>query len=93
MAVYLLSIVASYYLMKYMYTHAVPLDLAPVWSWITPVVNTLNLFIGFILCWKYFPITGLAYWKKRWDKPVSSLDAIEKSIHKELHNYMEDNPR
>ena len=80
LAVYLLSIVGCYYLMKYIYVHQISYELAQVWSWLVPVVNTMLLVIGFLLCWNYFPVCGLDFWRKRWDKPASPLDKIEEPL-------------
>ena len=80
LAVYLLSIVGCYYLMKYFYQHSVPLEIIQVWAWLVPVVNTLCFIIGFFLAWNYFPVCGLPFWKKRWDKPASPLEKIEESL-------------
>ena len=76
LAVYLLSIVSTYCLTRYMYVHKIPMNLAQVWSWIVPVVNTMVTIVGVLLCWNYFPVCGLPFWTKRWDTPVSSLDKI-----------------
>ena len=80
LAVYLLSIVGAYSLMKYIYVHSIPIGLAQVWSWIVPVVNTGVVIAGFFLCWKYFPITGLPFWKKRWDKSAVHIDSVYVSL-------------
>lgn len=80
LVVYLLSIVSMYSLMRYIYIHKLPYTKAEVWVWIVPVVNTMVAVVAFILCWKQFPICGLPFWEKRWDKPTSSLDKIRESL-------------
>ena len=83
LAVYLLSVVAMYFVTRFMYLKKHPSNLAPVWSWVTPVVNTFMAIAGFVLCWNYFPITGLEYWKKKWDPKQSPLDVIEDDMDRE----------
>jgi hypothetical protein len=57
-----------YFITKFMYLHKHPSGLPPVWSWVVPGINTILSLTGFFLCWNYFPVTGLEYWKKKWDK-------------------------
>ena len=86
LAVYLLSVVAMYFVTRFMYLKKHPSNLAPVWSWVTPVVNTFMAIAGFVLCWNYFPITGLEYWKKKWDKPILNdwIDEGSRAMDEEL---------
>ena len=81
----LLSIVGSYYLMKYIYTHKIPVGLTQVWSWIIPGVNTMVIITGFLLCWNCFPICGLEYWKKRWDNKSSLYKPVKDLIADDAH--------
>ena len=80
LVIYLLSIVSTYCLTRYMYIHKIPIGLAQVWCWIVPIVNTMVTIIGILLCWNYFPICGLPFWKKKWDKPAGPLEKIEESL-------------
>jgi Na+/proline symporter len=89
LAVYLLSVVAMYFITRFMYLKKHPTPLAPVWSWVAPIVNTFVAIVGFALCWNYFPITGLEYWKKKWDgsnalDDTSHIDASNRVMNKEI---------
>jgi hypothetical protein len=83
LAIYLLSVVAMYFITKFMYLKKHPSGLAPVWCWVTPIINSFMAIAGFVLCWNYFPIAGLEYWKKRWDPKQSPLDKIGDDFERE----------
>lgn len=68
LAVYFLSIIAVYYVARFMYlTNNSKGPIPPIY-WVIPIINTALVVIGFMYSVKDIPIAGTNYWNKRWDK-------------------------